>query len=363
MRIFTTKKHKLMNDQQGMVAIVVTMVLMTVVSIITIGFVQVTIREQRQVTDRQLASQALYAAESGINLAESKLAAGQGNKPFCPAAGVGSTFAATDYEINASRNIEITCLLINNQPETAVFQNVGGDSRITQLRDANNETINDIFVAWSSTSSSTIGCAAADVGNFPVSSGAWTCGQPLVRVDIVPLCPNDTDSCLTQAALRASQYTAFLYPTNGGAKPTSIPYANGTGANLGANEGVGCTPTVDGNNPGRCIAQITTGGARAFAVRVQSFYGNADITLYATSSAGRVKLINSQAIIDVTAQAVDVTRRLQVRKPLAGSTTPANAALTAGGLGLCKLFFVTGTSVNLPAGTVPTDSTDPCSPS
>ena len=61
---------QLKNNEQGLVAIVVTLIIMLVLTLIVTGFAQLARREQREALDRQLASQALYAAESGVNAAE-----------------------------------------------------------------------------------------------------------------------------------------------------------------------------------------------------------------------------------------------------------------------------------------------------
>jgi Tfp pilus assembly protein PilX len=61
--------YKLRKDQEGMVSIIVTMIIMVLLGLIVLGFAQLSRREQRQSLDRQLAVQAQYAAESGINQA------------------------------------------------------------------------------------------------------------------------------------------------------------------------------------------------------------------------------------------------------------------------------------------------------
>ena len=50
-----------------MVAILVTMNLMIVISLIVLGFAQISRRNQRQSLDRQLSTQAFYAAETAVN--------------------------------------------------------------------------------------------------------------------------------------------------------------------------------------------------------------------------------------------------------------------------------------------------------
>jgi Tfp pilus assembly protein PilX len=64
--------------EQGLVSIVVTMIFLIVLSLIVVGFAQVARREQRESLDRQLSSQAFYAAESGINIAKSAISDSSG---------------------------------------------------------------------------------------------------------------------------------------------------------------------------------------------------------------------------------------------------------------------------------------------
>jgi len=59
--------ESLQRNQSGMVSIMVTMILMIVMSLIVVGFAQVSRRNQRVALDRQLSTQAFYAAESGVN--------------------------------------------------------------------------------------------------------------------------------------------------------------------------------------------------------------------------------------------------------------------------------------------------------
>jgi Tfp pilus assembly protein PilX len=61
------KIHLHNSSQTGMVSIMVTMLLMLVITLIVLGFAQVSRREQIQTLDRQLSAQAFFAAESGVN--------------------------------------------------------------------------------------------------------------------------------------------------------------------------------------------------------------------------------------------------------------------------------------------------------
>src|ERR1700761_8288581 len=60
---------RIRRDEQGMVSILVTMIMVIVISLIVIGFAEVSRRNQREALDNQLSTQAYYAAESGVNAA------------------------------------------------------------------------------------------------------------------------------------------------------------------------------------------------------------------------------------------------------------------------------------------------------
>ena len=71
-------------DQRGFAAIVVALVLILVLSLLTIGFAELMRHEQRSALDKQLSSQAYYAAESGVNDAVSAAASNLPRPPAGP---------------------------------------------------------------------------------------------------------------------------------------------------------------------------------------------------------------------------------------------------------------------------------------
>ena len=54
-------------NEEGFASIVIALILIIVLSLLTIGFAQLARREQQTALSKQLANQAQYAAESGIN--------------------------------------------------------------------------------------------------------------------------------------------------------------------------------------------------------------------------------------------------------------------------------------------------------
>src|SRR5688500_17746685 len=120
------------NQQSGFVAIIVTMIIMVVLILITTGFMRIIGREQRQDLDRQLSSQAFYAAETGINNAARAL-----TDPATPLmvdkneCGPSSTpplslhFPAGSNVVDASSGIEYTCLTIDRTPRSLEYSALG----------------------------------------------------------------------------------------------------------------------------------------------------------------------------------------------------------------------------------------------
>lgn len=315
------------SDQRGMAAIMITVILMIVISIIVLGFAQVVQREQRNSLDNQLSTQAYYAAESGVNLAQARLKATPTlpDKTTCPASG---SFSAADYAVG--EQAEVTCLLISKKLSTLEYQNVDMHSVPMLVQADGGVGISEITVSWESpTSSSVGGCATS--GEFPASPAAGGNCQPVLRLDLLPV-TTGMDAVIAKNA----QFTSFLYPS---ASSTPISYVAG---NVQGISNVRCDAS---GTPKKCNAVISVNGANQYVARVMSLYGDSNVTVTAESGAGAVDLINGQVLIDVTAKASDVLKRIQARMSL---TTPVpDFAITAGGAGICKRYQKIGTDISI----------------
>ncbi|HSX32249.1 MAG TPA: pilus assembly PilX N-terminal domain-containing protein, partial [Candidatus Saccharimonadales bacterium] len=99
--------------ESGMVAIMVTIILMIVISLIVLGFAQIARRNQRQSLDRQLSTQAFYAAETGVNDASKVIKAAIASgatvaaKPTCTDSGGGqyTTLLAPGSVLDAANDV------------------------------------------------------------------------------------------------------------------------------------------------------------------------------------------------------------------------------------------------------------------
>jgi hypothetical protein len=327
----------LINNESGLAAIIVTIILMLVVSLITLSFASIARREQTQTLDRNLSSRAFYAAESGVNIAMEAIA----NDPASYINGKtncgpdNSPLTAADFAIDAASQTEVTCLLINRTPPSIEFQNLSKDSRVFPLYTADDTPVSTLFINWQSSSPVApdfSGCPGS--GQFPQTWSA-TCAAPVLRIDLVPTGGNS----LSTDGLANSAFTAFIFP---GSVNQTQTYGGGV---LGANQGVVFTGLCDGSindtsKPYYCQASINGLTDSKYFVRIQSFYGAANTILTAGPNASTHKpLIGAQVVIDSTGKAVDVLRRIQVRKPLVQNVGVPDFGFIAAA-GVCKLYNI-----------------------
>lgn len=310
----TTSRQR---NEAGMVAIMVTLILMIVISLIVLGFAQISRRNQRQSLDRQLSTQAFYAAESGVNEASEliKTAIANGNgAAIVPKTDCASTSFAggtLDPVIDPANEVEYTCLTVNPTPATLVYSSVGTTSTVVPLI-ANSGTISRINLTWQSKDGSGVpanNCPANTTTVFS-STSAWNCGYGVLRFDLVP-----TAGSLTMAGLQSATMTSFLVPLRPGSTGSANPVSYTTGG--GNNKlGVVCSSS-------NCTYGITFAAPQTeYYMRISSLYKDVSLQIVALDGSGNpVQIRGAQAVIDATGKAQDILRRIQVRVPLAGSSS------------------------------------------
>ncbi len=341
---------RLRKDQKGMVAIITTLILMIVISLMVLGFSQVARRNQRQALDAQLSSQAFYAAESGINLAKTVLKdpANAGyTKDSC-----GTDTKITNYNVgDNSNNVAITCLLVN-PVNNLVFDNVGSSSKVSKIEAEGGGNIDSIFINWEAASGTEVDNCTSHP-NLPPATGAnkWSCTQPVLRIDLVPL-----PGTLNAADLRSQQYTVFLYPDGtSGSNTTTWATSAGTG-NRGSILKTKCTSPVPTGQVHQCMMEIDVSGAPSrarFGVRMMSLYGSSNVQLHAKIGGNQPNLVGAQTLVDSTARANDVLKRVQARiSTVNGDVVPDFAVMSDE---LCKRYRVDGSSATVEGGSPAAD--------
>lgn len=324
--------------EAGLVSIMVTLILMIVISLIVLGFAQISRRNQREALDRHLSTQAFYAAETGVNdardLIKAAVLAGQSvpAKDDCTN-GSGATAAfyaglTPDLDGGAAEEAEYTCVMVNPTPNTLLYGDVGPTSIVVPLISASGANISRITMTWQTkddTTTPTTGCPTT-TNNVFSGTGSWNCGYGVMRTDLVP-----TNGNFDAATLQNRTMTSFLVPFRVGGVST-FAYAAGSANNR---RGVACNNT-------NCTLSITGLSVNQYYLRISSLYKNVSLQITAFDASNNpLALQGAQAIIDSTGKAQDVLRRIQVHVPLTPSSTNrlSDYALQSTD-SICKRFVV-----------------------
>lgn len=315
-----SNKHLLHKSKQaGVVSIMVTIILMIVISLLVLGFAQISRRNSRQALDQQLSTQAFYAAETGVNdatnLVRDALAASQNvpTKDTCDAGTgeVANFYSSLNPVLDADDGVEYTCLMVDPSPTTLRYGDVGTTSVIVPILPETG-SLQSIQLTWQTkedTATPIDGCPSSTSGVFTTSS-VWTCGYGVLRFDLVPV-----DGTFNANDLQQRTMTTFAVPQSAGGS-AAVPYAN---ANPNANTRVGAQ--CNNTNCSINITSLTTG---QYYMRISSQYKNVSLQVSATDAGSPVGLLGAQALIDSTGKAQDVLRRIQVHAPLSASGTSKN---------------------------------------
>lgn len=329
---------KLQRSQQGVVAIIVTMLLMIVLTLIVLSFAKVSRREQRNAFDRQLSTQAFYAAESGINDAKKEIEEWIAN-PTPPnqaklngdymtnCVGVGSFADAAAItmpgDLPGSGEASYTCLFADPSPPSIIYS-ASTDPQVFPL-EARGGLINSVEIYWDDGSGSGDFSNCPALANNPVSfNPPIACSAPILRVQLV-------DATKLNDPLFDKVF--FIYPGGG---PGTISYASSTGSTA--------TGTcMAAGSPNRCKITISGLAGKYFA-RVNGIYKPAALTI--TANGGIAELIGAQVLIDSTGKAADVERRLQVRVKANSLSQDGPKYGIQGTDSICKQFWIDGANVN-----------------
>jgi Tfp pilus assembly protein PilX len=327
------------SDQRGMVSFLVTLIMMMVITLIVIGFSQVTRRNAREALDRQLSAQAFYSAESGINVTQAAITnyviangyVGLATKTTCtneynPTNPVGTTPIA-----QLSNGVGYTCVLVNPTPSSLQFPVNQQDSTVVPM--GVNDILKKLTIKWSmQAGGSQTTCAGASDSTF-TPSAIWgaDCDFGVLRMDMIS---NPNTNATNATSLASNTDTLFLTPR--GTHPgtaTTVSFGGATTAYV-----------VSGTNcsSGTCQAVITLPDDTAnYAIRATTLYKDSSmVTITGVTDSGTAQFLGSQAVVDVTGQDQDELRRIQARVALTstGSGIPANAL--AGSNGICKRFSI-----------------------
>ncbi len=325
------------NKEAGMVSIMVTMILMIILSLVVLGFAQISRRNSRQSLDRQLSSQAFYAAETGVNDVRN-LIKNKGLPPAKPDCTNGSGATAAYYgggpfalnsTIDAAHDVMYTCVMVDPNPTALTVNDVNTTGTIMPLASVSGTIKTLTFTWYTKTGSQTplTGCPTGANGTLSPAA-SWACGYGVFRFDLVP-----TSGSVTSASLQSGTMTSFMVPVapaNSGRATTGFS-TSGTNSGLPAN----CNDT-------KCSLTINAGlGGGQYYARFTSLYKDVSLQITGTDAAGNpVKFLGGQVVIDSTGKASDVLRRIQVHVPITPTTNQLSDYALESTDSVCKRFAV-----------------------
>jgi hypothetical protein len=325
------KINNLQRDQAGFASIVIALILIIVLALLTVGFAELARREQQNALDKQLASQAYYAAESGVNdITQAvqqaiKIPGGTLTTPTlnsltsitntppglldpnqCLELQKPPTGANTELtklpsnKIDLAHGVSYSCTLLNLTPPSLVKSPVSAHTAwTTTFSTTGTAGLYSLQVNWTSLAGKS--ASGRPVGVFTPVSG-WNAAAVL-QVSITPL------DDLSRQGLISNTFTAYLYPKCTG---TGATYTPSQAIIVGAN-------SCSSGTYSTTINGLNGTPNESYAINILDYYDDSSISVtnaQAVGGGGQLDFSNSQALIDVTGQAKNVLKRIQVHAPL-----------------------------------------------
>lgn len=338
-----TKTARRRMTERGFASIIVTTVLISVIGLILVGFSISVRRNQRETLDRQLSTQAFYAAETAVNKARADVV-----EQFKQTGKVTAVPDCTKAIVSANPGIVAPCVTIDSSLESMFYNSVeeGKDTYATVIpADPAGLPVNNLVFTWrpaQDTPNPQSGCNGRS-GELP-PRGSWpgSCAYGVLRLDISE---SDAAGNFNPNAFATSVILLPSDPILGGipaqllALPTHDP--SGAGAYF-----VGADQCGSGNPAATftdrwCSKQINLNGAasgKQYYVRMRSIYRNSAVDIQPRNGAAPVET-SGQILIDATGKAQDVLRRIQVRVPVDPGNNNTFGAIESTG-SICKRFAV-----------------------
>jgi Tfp pilus assembly protein PilX len=393
-------KHMMHKTQSGAVSLFVVIFSALLLTIITISFIQLMVRDQRQATASDLSQSAYDSAQAGVEDAKRLLLLDQSCKNGTAAPSVncamvaaalspesGSQQSACDTlaksglvsETNGETLIQqttsdnaakldqaYTCVKIATNTADYLGQLENDESVVIPLK--GDQPFSQIELSWFSTqdlsSTNNLDLSFASTGgqvNLPRVGTRWPSNNPaMMRAQLMQYGGNFT---LSDFDSSADASTLFLYPLAlGNINESTMSFSlDARRSPTNAPRPVDCRSTLAGGGYAcKVILQLPnpangSPANRTAYLRLSAIYNKAHFQIkLKDSTGGDVRFSGVQPEVDSTGRANDLFRRVVARVELRGDIAYPDAEIDLTG-DLCKNFTVTGT----PAGYV---SSPTCTP-
>lgn len=334
------KTDSLQQDQRGFASIVIALILIVILALLTVGFAELSRREQQNALDKQLANQAYYAAESGVNDITNIINQAFANQSNLAFTGITlGTLNGVDPNtclnqqpakilpsqlpnnvINSTYNVLYSCALLDMHPNSLLKSQLSPNSSWNISFSTNESSpgpaasLSSLTFNWSSATSKKPRVS----GGFPPVS-SWN-SQAVLKVSITPL------GDMSRSGLLNNTFSTFLYPQNGGGStpyaPPQVPVVKSTCSGTPSN----CSVTITGLE-----ANPASSPGESYLITLTDYYDTSNISVTNakdTNGAG-LDFYDGQAQVDVTGKDKDVLKRIQVRVPLGTQNVLPGYALQA----------------------------------
>lgn len=320
-----TRAKTAASKDNGMVSLMVVGVITILMALITIGFSRIMDRELRQSLDRDLSTQAYYAAESGLNDARAFVNAVKDNPPNinpnqCIDPNAYPQYFASSGDISGDGNVKYPCVLVDFHPPDLVYTINAGHSAVFQAQSQTGGSPRELYISWENfgaTGYAPLGSCSGNSCQLPEENTLGTDTTGMLRVTVYPVFGGgyggNTDGKLAQ-----DSRTYFLYPNGGSGTVGSDSYSsNGTFIQGNCNAGTHPNLPYGGSVARYCNSKITglPAGAQSLYVHVSALYKNESISVQGTNPSGVVRFSGAEAAVDVTGEGNDVLHRVRAHIP------------------------------------------------
>lgn len=365
------------NNQKGLASIIITSIVVSILTILAAGFAIIMDKELQNTTNRELATQAVYAAESGLNdaksFAQSRLAVGvdpstngkcidvnANSPPF-----VKNGSISGDYNNSQNNNTDkYTCVMINARPPELAYKVNAGDSLTFKMvpyasQDGQSNalsTISSIYFSWENqnynSSGTPLPLPGADTNHRlpkePEFNNQGECGVGLnctgmLEVTIYPVLSSDNNVDANQdAKIAQSARTYFLY-SNGGDGSVGTKTYSANGAFIEGNCNSSNHPSLPyiGSSSGYCNSAVTglPVGVVFYTVRIRALYAPQKVFIQAADSSKKpANLGKAQVVLDATGEGNNILKRISERVTLDNNFLPQYGIQSMDTL--CKSFAI-----------------------
>lgn len=360
--------HK--SNQVGAVSLFVVVFAALLMTVVTVGFIQLMVKDQQQATASDLSQSAYDSAQAGVEDAKRLLlalqACGESADIKCEqyrtAVSSGACSTLSDASIVANTGGETlieqggsddamldqayTCVTIDPNPTAYRRPLLRNQSLIVPLRAVGE--FNRVEINWftrSDAGGNTAALESADTVLLPPVDNKWwaSSAPPILRTQLIQ---TGESFQLNDFEDAAGASTLFLYPRATGSETGDFAL-NARRSPTTAPTPVKCRPNFNTSNyacsmtlalPAPKNGSLMNRGAN---LRLSSLYNDTQIELKLLNTAGEyVKFDSVQAEVDSTGRANDLFRRVKARVELTASMPYPEAAVDIAG-NLCKEFFVT----------------------